>query len=411
MLGHLAVGLVLATAATPGVAFTWQDPRIAESSGLATSASGERVYTHNDSGDVARVFAVELDGVTRTTYVLPGLEPRDWEDMARGPDEQGRSSLWLGDIGDNTAQRDNGLLVHRVLEPEPTDEQEVTTEAPTSFRLRYPDGPQDAEALLVHPRTGRLYLVTKPLAGAARVYAAPQPLDTAGPNVLEHVAEATTSATGTAGGPGIGTIANYLVTAADVAPDGSRVAIRTYTDLYEWSVPGDDVAAAFDGEPTVTALPPTEQGEGLAYAADGGSLLLSTEGAGSQVYRVVPPPQPAPGKDAPDVDPGTGAGSPASPDDPAELAGSPPSRREGRAWWSCCCWCPPSAAGERSGRDRHHIRAHADPTSQRRDSRGAPAPRPPPRRPGGGGRPAARRRHRGERVVGGSPGRAPAAAT
>ena len=114
------------------VAFVFADPRITESSGLATSSTGELVYTHNDSGDEGRFFAVGPDGRTRTAYVVPGVEPRDWEDMARGPDEQGRSSLWLGDIGDNNAVRENGLLVHRVLEPEPTDRGEVTTETPTS---------------------------------------------------------------------------------------------------------------------------------------------------------------------------------------------------------------------------------------------------------------------------------------
>ena len=269
------------------VAFVFADPRITESSGLATASTGELVYTHNDSGDEGRFFAVGLDGRTRTAYVLPGVEPRDWEDMARGPDEQGRSSLWLGDIGDNNAVRDHGLLVHRVLEPEPTDRAEATTEPPTSFRLRYPDGPSDAETLLVHPRTGRLYLVTKPLAGNARVYAAPERLDAGAPNQLEQVADVPTRATGTPGGPGIGGLANTLVTAGDIAPDGSRVALRTYTDVYEWTVPGDDIAAAFDGEPTITPLPERQQGEGLAYTADGDAVLVSTEGVGSQVDRVV----------------------------------------------------------------------------------------------------------------------------
>ena len=269
------------------VAFVFADPRITESSGLATASTGDLVYTHNDSGDQGRFFAVGPDGRTRTAYVLPGVEPRDWEDMARGPDEQGRSSLWLGDIGDNNAVRENGLLVHRVLEPEPTDAEEVTTEPPTSFRLRYADGPGDAETLLVHPRTGRLYVVTKPLAGTARVYAAPERLDPDGPNLLERVADAPTQATGTPGGPGIGGLANSLVTAGDIAPDGSRVALRTYTDVYEWTVPGDDVAAAFDGEPTVTPLPARQQGEGLAYAPDGAAVLVSTEGAASEVDRVV----------------------------------------------------------------------------------------------------------------------------
>lgn len=287
------------------VAFVLADPRITESSGLATSSDGELVYTHNDSGDQGRFFAVGPDGRTRTAYVVPGVEPRDWEDMARGPDEQGRSSLWLGDIGDNNAVRENGLLVHRVLEPEPTDRAEATTETPTSFRLRYADGPGDAETLLVHPRTGRLYVVTKPLAGTARVYAAPPELDPEGPNRLEQVAEAPTEATGTPGGPGIGGLANFLVTAGDISPDGSRVALRTYTDVYEWAVPGDDVAAAFDGEPTITPLPEQRQGEGLAYTAGGDAVLVSTEGAGSAVDRVVlaradePAPRPQAGQDEP----------------------------------------------------------------------------------------------------------------
>ena len=316
MLAHTALALLL-TAAAPQVAFVLADPRIAESSGLATSSSGELVYTHNDSSDEARFFAVGLDGQTRTTYVLPGVQTRDWEDMARGPDEDGRSSLWLGDIGDNSGTRDQGVLVHRVAEPDPTAQERVTTEPPTSFRLRYPDGPGDAEVLMVHPQTGRLYVVSKPLSGTARVYRAPEVLDPDGPNLLELVAEAEVEATGTPGGPGIGGFANLLVTAGDIAPDGSRVALRTYTDLYEWPVEGDDVAGAFAGQPTVTPLPPTEQGEGLAYAPDGRSVLVSTEGAGSEVHRVVPRALPEAGGDA-GAGPGADGSADAGADDDAD---------------------------------------------------------------------------------------------
>ena len=78
------------------VAFAFEDPRITESSGLASASTPGVVYTHNDSGDAARFFAVGPDGRTRTVYTVPGVQVRDWEDMARGPDERGRSSLWLG---------------------------------------------------------------------------------------------------------------------------------------------------------------------------------------------------------------------------------------------------------------------------------------------------------------------------
>ena len=295
MLAVLLTALLLAPYGDPQVAFRFSDPRIRESSGLVSSSIADNVvFTHNDSGDQARFFAVGPDGRTLATYVLPKVQARDWEDIARGPDEQGRSSLWLGDIGDNNALRENGILVHRVREPRVGNNRTVTTEAPASFRLRYADGPRDAETLLVHPRTGRLYVVTKPLGGQARVYAAPPELDASAPNVLEDVATVTLQRTGTKGGPDIGGLAQVLVTAGDLSPDGSRVALRTYTDLYEWNVPGDDVAAAFAAEPTVTPLPPTSQGEGVAYSRDGRSILTSTEGDGAPVHRLVAR-SPAPG--------------------------------------------------------------------------------------------------------------------
>jgi hypothetical protein len=219
------------------VAFTFTDPRITESSGLATASTGDLVYTHNDSGDDGRVFAVGPDGATRTAYVLPGVEPRDWEDMARGPDEQGRSSLWLGDIGDNNAVRENGLLVHRVLEPEPTDREEVTTEPPTELPAAVPrraGGRRDAAGAPAHRPAVRRHQAAGRHGPRVRRARAPRRRR---PNLLELVAEAPTQATGTPGGPGIGTLANSLVTAGDVTADGSRVALRTYTDVYEWTVP------------------------------------------------------------------------------------------------------------------------------------------------------------------------------
>lgn len=262
---------------------------IEESSGVATSSrSAEWFFTHEDSGAPAQFSAVGVDGRLLATYTLPGVQARDWEDMARGPDEHGNSSLWLGDIGDNSASRDGGLLVHRVPEPTPdlsrTDVR-VTTSTPVSFRLRYDDGPRDAETLLVHPRTGRLYVVTKPLGVAPRVYAAPQVLDPDGPNLLSQVGAVTLRRTGSTGGPGIGSLAQVLLTGGDIAPDGSRLALRTYTDLYEWPL-DDDVGAAVSAEPAVTPLPATLQGEGVAYTDDGSTLLLTSEGRAAPVHRI-----------------------------------------------------------------------------------------------------------------------------
>ena len=259
---------------------------ITESSGVASSSvSDEWLFTHQDSGDDGQFYAVGLDGRLLTTYRL-GVQARDWEDMARGPDEQGRSSLWLGDIGDNRAERDRGLLVHRVPEPEvDADVPEVELD-PVSFRLVYEDGPRDAETLLVHPRTGRLYVVTKELLRRPALYAAPERLDPEGPNPMRRLGELAMPRTSTAGGPAQGGAVRVLVTAGDVSPDGTRLAVRTYTDVVVWPLEDGEVEDALEAEPTATPLPPTQQGEGLAWTRDGTAVLTTTEGRSAPVHRV-----------------------------------------------------------------------------------------------------------------------------
>ena len=114
------------------------------------------------------------DGV----FTAPGVMATDWEDIARGPG----SSLWIGDIGDNNALR-NEIAVHRFDEPAvgastdgsgcpPAIEQMV---APASYRLRIEDGPHDAETLLVDPSTAQVFIITKSFTAGA-LYAAPNPL-------------------------------------------------------------------------------------------------------------------------------------------------------------------------------------------------------------------------------------------
>jgi hypothetical protein len=245
--------------------FRFADARITESSGLVAGSRSDLLFTHNDSGDRARFFAVDRTGRTRATYTLRGVDARDWEDIARGPG----STLWLGDIGDNSSSRDRGLLVHRVPEPAGTGSAALT---PTTYRLRYDDGPKDAEALLVTPQ-GRVLVVEKTFGSAAGVYASDLPLRPGGAvNLLHRVAE----------------VHVPMVTGGDLSPDGTRVVLRNYTAAYEWDVAGGDVIKAFGGEPERVPLPGSPQGEGIAYSRDGRSLLTSSEGKGGPVFELRP---------------------------------------------------------------------------------------------------------------------------
>lgn len=247
--------------------FVFADAEIVESSGFAASSrSGSNYYTHNDSGDSARFFVVDRRGCTVVRYTIGGARAIDWEDMTRGPGPSGRSTLWFGDIGDNAATRPF-VSVYAVAEPPPPPNATGACSEPraqrvsgTRFDFVYPDGPHDAEALFAHPRTGRLYVVTKGADGA-QLFGAPAALASGRKNVLTH----------------LGTLDLTLATGAAMAPDGKSVVVRTYTTAYEWRDVQGDVGAAMRRAPVAVSLPSQLQGEAIAYRRDGKALLITSE--------------------------------------------------------------------------------------------------------------------------------------
>lgn len=230
-----------------------------ELSGLVFSPSQKGVlWSHNDSGDRARLFALRTDGSLIASLDVPGAEAVDWEDIAVGPDD----TLLVGDIGDNRSARAS-IDVWRVPEPRLSDG--ATTTAPaTKLSMQYPDGAHDAETLIADRRTGEIVVVTKRADGRSGVYAA-------------SVARPTLRKTGTLR-LGLG----GLATAGDVSADGRVVAIRTYSALYVWSKkPGASLASALKRKPCVGSaqLLAEGQGESLALNGDGRSFYTVPEGA------------------------------------------------------------------------------------------------------------------------------------
>lgn len=234
--------------------WTLEDPRITESSGIALSHTHPGVlYTHNDRGTPPSLFAVDASG-TRAVLDL-AVPALDWEDVASTPDGE----IWVGDIGDNDGVRDS-ISVTVVREPEVL----VSSVLPsTTYRLRYEDGPHDAEALLVDPRDHRVWVVTKD-DGAGRSYVAPVRLDPDRVNVLRYVADAP---------PG--------VSGGDFSPDGGSIVLRTQARAYF----GRD----FRGAAQVVELPSQRQGESVTFTADGRHVLLGSEGSDSSLLCIPVP--------------------------------------------------------------------------------------------------------------------------
>jgi DNA-binding beta-propeller fold protein YncE len=242
-------------AGSPSALFAFADSRITESSGLAVSSLDGTVFTHNDSGDAARIFRVDAHGNTVAVYTLRGATNIDWEDMATGSDANGKPVLYIGDIGDNNSDRKD-ISVYRLAEPSGPSA-DVSW---MRFRFAYPDGAHDAEALLVDPRTGRLFIGTKSLLGG-RLYEAPSSLSTNAVNMLVP-----------------GRSLPPLVTSGAFSPDGTRIVLLTYLNAY-WAAGATGTLHAF-------GVPLQRQDEAIAFTPDGKAVLVGSEGLHSTVYRV-----------------------------------------------------------------------------------------------------------------------------
>jgi hypothetical protein len=263
---------------------TLSDPDVGESSGLVASRRGPgQLWTHNDSGDGPFVYCLDARIRSCGVWRLTGAEAFDWEDIAIGPGPRaGEPYLYVGDIGDNIDQRTE-IVVYRVLEPAtgrggaaPAKASPASTERAEVLRLRYPDGPHDAEALLVHPTIGDLYVLSKDATGST-VYKATAPIDAASVTTLRAV-----------GVVRLGTGGFDQITAGDISPDGRRVALATYSSGYELALPekAEDFDAIWAERPAPVALGPRLQGESIAYRLDSRALLTTSEMVPSPVLQV-----------------------------------------------------------------------------------------------------------------------------
>jgi hypothetical protein len=237
-----------------------------EASGAAPSLrTPGMVWVEND-GRGPYVYAVDAAGGLRGRVHVTGAAITDWEDIAVQRCAAG-SCLYVGDIGDNNAQR-AGITVYRVPEPAPGDTATAPAEA---FPAAYPDGPHDAEAMIVLP-DGSLFVATKGESGSAALYRYPGPLRAGATVRLQKVLDLSDAKLKR----------RLRFTGASASPDGRWVAIRTLHSVHFF--PASSLAAgSVDGERGFDLTPLGEvQGEGVGIAGDG-TVYLTSEGGRKKV--------------------------------------------------------------------------------------------------------------------------------
>ena len=240
---------------------------IDESSGVVKSRrypEKDIFWTHNDSGDTERIFAIDSKGNLLREALIPHATNHDWEEISI--DDKGR--IIVCDIGDNFSKRKT-IMLYRIAEPDALNPKEPAGE-PQIFEYRYPkdQGASDAEGLIVCG--GYAYLFTKEI-DRTRCYRLPLPEEP----------------------PRVGTVfeAQFLtetrtmsvVTGAALSADHRHLALVNYTVIVviDLPVPFEDFVhdakdfAAMLKLPRRTRLAFLGQTEGVCF--DGNDLVMTTE--------------------------------------------------------------------------------------------------------------------------------------
>lgn len=296
ILGWVAVWGVAGAWAGPGVCSHWGEPSVVgrfdrevlnEASGIMPSRQfPDRLYLHNDSGDGSYFYVTHGDGELIRKVEVTDSVAIDVEDIGLGPCGD-RTCLFLGDIGDNLEIR--STIEVRVVEEVQNFPAKV--KPAKQLVLRYPDGSHNAEGLAVHPN-GDLYILTKEMNAVthsprpALLYRLPKK-DWEGLTQAPGAPPLTLQKVGEIDIPELAkksTRWGKIVTAFDIAPDGTKFMALTYEKAFEFAF---DLAR-------LTALPATSelvearnyralslvelhQQEALAYSPDGRSILYTTE--------------------------------------------------------------------------------------------------------------------------------------
>ncbi len=238
---------------------------IDEASGLAASRRNPGIFwTHNDSGNMPVIFALDETGAFKAEFSLLNVPNRDWEDIAVGPGPVDNIHyIYIGEIGDNDAVH-KANYIYRFPEPDLAASGELGAYEIAQYDVItyvYPDGQRDAETLMVDPKTRDIYIVSKRESNV-HLYKAAYPQATDGVITLEKMA----------------TLPYSFIVAGDIDASGDEILMKGYTDVYFWKRKGSEtIAATLSGTPQKIKYLIEPQGEAIAWDAEGVDFYTLSE--------------------------------------------------------------------------------------------------------------------------------------
>lgn len=247
-----------------------------EASGVAVSAKNKDIlWTFNDSNKdkEAKLYAFDTNGKDCGTYILKGIESRDWEDIAVGPGpEDGVQYLYIGEIGDNKARYDE-KIIYRVKEPDIKHKKSAHHHIKDVdiIRFVYPDGAKDAETVMIDPLTKDIIIISKRETGVG-AYILPYPQNTKEPMTAKKICTLKL---------GNEYEKSEFIVAGDISKDGSQILIKSYINVFRYKRDkGKTIGETLSSVPDTLYYDIEPQGEAIGWSVDGkGYYTISESGS------------------------------------------------------------------------------------------------------------------------------------
>jgi hypothetical protein len=237
-----------------------ENSQINEASGLAVGINNPNMlWTHNDSGDKARLFVLDEYGHFKAEFTLPNQTNRDWEDIASGPGpDASKNYIYVAEMGDNKSIHEL-KYVFRFEEPLLSNPNREINDVEV-ITFIFPDGRRDAESLFVDPLTKDIYILSKREQNIG-IYRAAYPQSLTETVTLEK----------------LGTMPYFNTVAADITPDGQELLTKNYEGVYYWKRDGKSIAETLMTEPLFVPYIIEPQGEAIAWKKDGSGFFTLSE--------------------------------------------------------------------------------------------------------------------------------------
>lgn len=265
------------------------DSELHEISGIAASHQhADTLWMLNDGGNPPNLYATTRYGRRLAKYRVTNVANTDWEDLAAF-DLDGKHYLLIADTGDNGGLRKT-LQLHAVREPGALSGGELRPA--WSIVFRWPDGPRDCEAVAVDVRHKQILLISKKRQ-PPEVFMLPlRPVSGETPQIARRIGRLT----------GVPQADPQLqandpqrarlyaqVTAADISPDNTRLAVLTYSHILIYRRHQDqNWTQALEQPPQQYEAPLIPQAEALAWTMGGGGLYATGEFSPAPIFFLRP---------------------------------------------------------------------------------------------------------------------------